>query len=59
MDTSNGQGIIIKQEVCVAESGRNFNSAEKVKVETVRLIAEGGRSDGQKKAGPNWPCLDN
>lgn len=51
MDTSKGLGITIKQEMCMAERKRKFDRG--FKVEAVRIIVERGRSDGQKKAGPN------
>jgi transposase len=42
MDTSKGLGIIIKQEVCMGSEGRRKFDRE-FKVETARLIVEGGR----------------
>jgi hypothetical protein len=51
LDTLKGPGIIIKLEVCMAEGKRKFDRG--FKIEAVCLIAEGGRSDGQEKAGPN------
>lgn len=55
MNTPKGLGIIINQEVCMADGKRKFD--REFKVETVRLIVEGGRSDEQKKAGPFDPAI--